>query len=95
MTGLETVLLGTGSGLLAVVMAGAAAYLKFARTILTRSEHNEECSRRTQPIHNDIADIKRRIEKVDDRLDTSTRDLSKQIQEVLREVKRNGMGRAS
>lgn len=86
MSGLEAVLLGTASGFLAALVAGAAAYVKLARSVMTRVEHDKECDRRMKPVRDDITDIKKTVDKLSEKQDSSTQDLTKQLQQIMLEL---------
>ncbi len=87
---MEPGLVGAVAGFVAAIIPIMIGY----RSILTKTEHDAECDRRTKPTNDRIdelkSDVNKRMDRLADKQDESTRDLTKQIQEVLRQIKLNG-----
>lgn len=90
MTVAETVLVGTVSGLTAALIAGAVAYIKLARSAMSRKEHDTECDRRLKDVRDNVKEIKQDVKDLRKSQSDSHRDLSAQVREVLKLIRANG-----
>lgn len=91
MTPTETGLIAISTGLLAALITGAGVYVKLGRQVLTRAEHDKECRKATEPLREDISDIKKTCRRIEDKNDDSTKDLSNDLKKILFELaKMNG-----
>ena len=79
---LERALIAAGS----VLLTGGGIYAAFARQVLTRSEHRDMCKENTAPIKEDIDEIKASQLRLEDKGDKSSKDLQKELRNILLEL---------